>query len=123
MNDVCEYEHKDFGHIKYDKEGKPVCHICGKSFHKLMSHVRQIHGLSAREYKVMYGLNVGKGILSENSRAKCQRAVKKHYNVVVTSNLIDQGEKTQFKKGSTGRTRNQLSEQERIRIRQMTKRK
>lgn len=116
-----EYDHKDYGHVCYDKRGKPICHICGKAFDKPMSHVRQVHELSAKEYKIMFGLNIGKGILSEESRIKCQQSVKKHYDVVVTNNLIKHGKKTRFTKGHPGRTRNQISEQELIRIRKMAK--
>ena len=39
------------GILKYDTEGKLVCNICQRSFHRLATHTRQAHQLSAFEYK------------------------------------------------------------------------
>ena len=53
------------GEIWYDKNGKIICHICGKSFNKLSSHLVQVHNISASEYKEMFELN------------KCQKLTSK----------------------------------------------
>ena len=97
------------GEILY-QDGKPVCHICGKSFHRLMSHVRQKHGISALEYKKMFGLNIGKGIISEESAKKSRNAVHNHPEII--EHLTTNGVKTRFKKGSKGRTIDKVSLQE-----------
>ena len=39
------------GRIKYDANGKVICHICGRSFTRLGSHVKEIHAMSIEEYK------------------------------------------------------------------------
>ena len=102
-----------YGEVKYDYRGYPICHICGKSFKKLLSHVWQKHGLTAYEYKKQFGLDTTKGIIYEGTRKKLQKSVSRHYNLVVIKNLIKGGEKTRFKEGSKGRTKDQVSEQTR----------
>lgn len=44
------------GIIERDKDGKPICHICGRSFTRLGSHVRGSHKLTIGEYKARFGL-------------------------------------------------------------------
>ena len=89
------------GEIMFDSDGKVICHICGKSFNKVLAHVWQKHGLSAKEYKIKFGLNATKGIVSESTREKCQK--------VVVNNLINKGAATRFTVGSEGRTKDKLS--------------
>lgn len=88
--------------VRYDN-GKPICEICGQSFHRLMNHVRQKHGLSAREYKERYGLDVSIGICSEESAEKVRVATLANADVVISQNLIKGGKDTRFKKGHPGR--------------------
>lgn len=105
----------NYGEIAYDKAGKPICHICGKSFKKLMSHAWQKHGISAREYKIKFGLETTKGIMCEESVALARQRNLEHYDKVVLQNLVSKGEGTRFKKGSKGRTKEK--------VREMTRRK
>lgn len=35
------------GEVKYREDGKPICHICGRSFNKLMLHVYQVHNMTS----------------------------------------------------------------------------
>lgn len=44
------------GTIAYDDQGKIICHICGKSFVRLGSHIKESHGLTIAEYKERFGL-------------------------------------------------------------------
>ena len=44
------------GTIAYDEQGKVICHICGKSFVRLGSHIKESHGLTIAEYKEQFGL-------------------------------------------------------------------
>lgn len=92
---------------------KPTCKICGKSFDRVASHVRQKHFMTAREYKTMYGLDLIKGITSKESKEKSRTAALRNYETVIEKNLLEKGKRTQFKKGSKGRTRDQVSEQTR----------
>lgn len=103
-----------YGVIEYDPDGKPICEICGKSFERVISHVRQKHFLSEKEYKVQFGFDLGKGICSKESAEKSRIKALENYDKVVGKNLILNGEKSRFKKGDQGRTRDQLSEQTRL---------
>jgi hypothetical protein len=105
-----------YGEVRYCLKGKPVCHICGISFDRLLSHVRQKHKISAREYKIKFGLDVIKGICSKESAKKSRKAVFDNYELVVKQNLIKNGKNTTFKKGSKGRTRDQVSAQTKTRL-------
>lgn len=44
-------------------EGKIQCRICYRWYLKPMGHVFQRHGVSAREYKIHFGLPLKKGIV------------------------------------------------------------
>jgi len=103
-----------YGKVEYNEEGKPICEICGLAFDRLMAHVRQIHDMSAKEYKVAHGLDVGKGICSDKSRQLSRDKVFKNYDKVVAQNLLKNGQKTRFKAGDKGRTKDKVSEQTRL---------
>lgn len=45
------------GEMHFDEEGKLICHICGRSYDKLASHIRGKHRISEKEYKERFGLN------------------------------------------------------------------
>lgn len=97
------------GEIKYDNQGRPICHICGRAYNKLMQHARYKHHLSAIEYKKMFGLNLNKGIISKTSKDILRMHVEKNYANVVENNLLVNGKKSRFKKGHEGRTKDKLS--------------
>lgn len=106
------YELPSIGEVHYSKDGKPICHICGRAYHKLLSHVWQIHGMNEKEYKKEFGLSLYNGIISDMTKEKLQGRVQENYEKVVEANLLVNGKKTRFKKGSEGRTRDKLSIQE-----------
>lgn len=83
------------GEIHYDKNGKPICHICGKAYHKLMSHVVQKHGMTEREYKDEFSLDY-KGILSDVSRDKIRQATLTQYVTCVKVNLLEKGKGSRY---------------------------
>jgi hypothetical protein len=111
-----EVNHPYFGEVKYDDKGLPLCHICGKSFRKLLNHVWQKHGIYEKEYKLTFGLDTGKGICCQETRERLQQAIKDNYDIVVSDNLLKNGSRTRFKSGGMGRTRDKLSEQSRRRL-------
>lgn len=49
------------GTIAHDHRGYVICHICGRAYVRLGSHVKESHGMSISEYKEKFGL-------CENSR-------------------------------------------------------
>ena len=44
------------GEIALDKRGFVVCHICGKAYKRLGSHIKESHGMTIAEYKEKFGL-------------------------------------------------------------------
>ena len=96
------------GQVKYDDEGKLVCHICGKSYVKLMAHVAQVHGMEEKEYKRVYKLYKGKGLISTEHKKVLQKNVENHKEVVINQNLLNKGKGTRWDKGSKGRTKDQI---------------
>lgn len=44
------------GIIQKDDRGYVICHICGKSYKRLGSHIRESHQMTIEEYKEIYGL-------------------------------------------------------------------
>lgn len=96
------------GEIAYDNEGKLICHICGRAFKRLSSHAYNGHGITAYEYKEMFGLNNKEGLLIDSTKDKLREYSKANYEVVIKENLLSKGKKTRFKKGSSGRTKNKV---------------
>lgn len=54
------------GEIHFDDEGKLICHICGRSYHKLGAHIKQKHDISTDKYKEKFGLNRGAKLTSKS---------------------------------------------------------
>lgn len=44
------------GTIGYDNRGYVVCHICGKAYRRLGTHVAQAHDMTIKAYKERFGL-------------------------------------------------------------------
>lgn len=44
------------GAVEYDNKGCVVCHICGRAYKRLGSHVKESHGMTVAEYKDAFGL-------------------------------------------------------------------
>lgn len=103
-----------YGIIEYNGDGLPKCELCGKYFNRVLAHVRQQHAMTEREYKIMFGFNLGKGIISAQSRAKSRQAVLNNFETVVQQNLTSKGENSRFKQGSPSRTCDQVSEQTKL---------
>lgn len=102
------------GIISYNEEGLPKCEICGKHFSRVLSHVIQKHEMNEREYKRMFGLDLGTGICSIASSEKTSKKTLSNYDKCISKNLIVKGTKTRFDKGCEGRTKDKLSEQTRL---------
>ena len=105
-----------YGIIEYDEKGNPICEICRKPFKRVLNHARQKHNISEKEYKKKFGFDLYKGICSQESANKSREKLMLHYDKVVSENLLQNGKTTRFKKGSKGRTRDQVSEQTRLRL-------
>jgi len=76
---------------------KVQCLLCGKYYVQVCSHVWQVHGLSAREYKEYFDLEVKQGITPEwYKKLKGDQAISNG----TWRNLVA-GTKYRFKKGDT----------------------
>ena len=108
-----QVNHAHYGEIIYDAGGLLVCHICGKGgFRALGHHVRQVHldvVANMREYKEMFGLDLKKGILIEETRKI--KAEKVWENATILNLVSDKSIDSRFKKGDKGRTKDMVSEQ------------
>ena len=110
------YEIPKFGEIKLNEDGKPICHICGKAYNKLMAHVWQIHELLEKEYKKKFGLELYNGIMSKHSKGIARARALENSDVVIKKNLIEKGKSTRFELNSSGRTVDKVSERTRKRL-------
>lgn len=100
------------GEVALDSRGYPICHICGRAYRKLATHIAQKHKMSAQDYKKEFGLNKRKGITSEQYKKKMRNHIIGNYKKVVAINLTQKGIKNRFKPGHAGRTRDLVSLQE-----------
>lgn len=53
------------GELHYGSSGKVLCHICGRGFDVLTSHIQTVHKITASEYKKKFGLNRGARLTSK----------------------------------------------------------
>lgn len=109
------------GVIEYDVDGKPKCEICGRSFNRVISHVRQVHNMDERTYKLKFGFDLKKGICSNQSAELSRKKVFENYDKCISSNLISGGSKSRFVLGDKGRTKDQVSEQTKCRLKSRLK--
>lgn len=110
-----------YGIIEYNEVGYPKCEICGEHFKRVLSHVRQAHFISEREYKATYGFDLKKGICSKESSEKTREKTLLNFDRCVKKNLLDKGELSRFKKGSKGRTKDKVSAQTKKRLKDRLK--
>ena len=110
-----------YGKIEYNEDGQPKCEICGEYFNRVIAHARQKHEINEKEYKKRFGFDLRKGICSKESAEKSRERVFDNYDKCVTGNLLKNGEKSRFLKGSEGRTQDKVSEQTKIRLKERLK--
>lgn len=46
----------EYGVVSFDKSGRTKCHICGEKVSDLVVHIRSSHNMSAKRYRVMFGI-------------------------------------------------------------------
>lgn len=100
-----------YGIIEYNEHGNPKCEICGAYPIRIGTHVRWHHHMTAFEYKKEYGLSIHKGICSKESSLKSRIKALQFKNIESDK---ARSRAVRFKKGHPGRTKDKLSEQERL---------
>jgi predicted transcriptional regulator len=78
--------HGVFGSVSYSGE-RLVCHLCGRDFLALGTHINAKHGVTAFEYKAMFGL-------MRNTPLMTLRLVHRHHEIAVTHRLGPQNQGT-----------------------------
>jgi len=77
---------------------KVQCLICSKWYVQVCSHVQQIHGMTGREYREYFNLEVKRGVVPKWYRKmKGEQAIENG-----TVKNLDKGVKFRFKKGQKG---------------------
>lgn len=86
----------DIGVIQYDHRGYVVCHICGRAYRRLGSHIKESHNMSISAYKSEFGLcNSTKTTECEYSSHMRELAI---YHKM-PQRLIESGKGTRIKPG------------------------
>ena len=84
------------GKIEYDHRGYVVCHICGRAYKRLGSHIKESHKMSIAEYKAEFELcNNAKTTESNYSKHMHDLA----YKYEMPKQLQITGQATRIKKG------------------------
>lgn len=65
------------GVIMKDKRGYVICHICGRSYSRLGSHVRESHSMTIHEYKERFGL------------CECSKTTEENYSKMMSTYAYD----------------------------------
>ena len=80
------------GEVWYDKNDRIICHICGKGFNKLSSHLVQAHNINSDEYKEMFELKKGQKLTS--------RGMQEYFRNKPRKDITKYSSGTRFKDGN-----------------------
>lgn len=97
FTDKIQYGKLSFVDDINDKQfGMPICHICGKAYTKLQSHIHYAHNMTKKEYCDEFGLD-------RNIQMTTPEYNKKMRDYALQYNMDEQvkrvGQNTRFKKG------------------------
>ena len=91
------------GEIHRDHRGNVICHICGRAYKRLGSHVRESHNMTIATYKEMFGLCSS----SRTTEATYSALMKQYaYENNMPDQLIASGINTRIKKGENHMRKN-----------------
>lgn len=106
-----------FGKVDFDHNGKFICDLCGKSFHKMSRHLKSMHKTNARKYRREFGLDRKTPLMSKQSIENAKKRFQRDKEIVM-SGLIRTRDNTIFKVGNPGRKKEKLREQTKKRLRE-----
>lgn len=86
------------GTISYDHRGYVVCHICGRSYVRLGSHVKESHHMTIEAYKEEFGL-CRRSRTTEKIYSHTMSAYAHDNNM--DKQLFESGKSTRIHKGET----------------------
>lgn len=84
------------GTIAHDYRGYVVCHICGRAYKKLGSHVKESHAMTSSEYKEIFGL-CNNARTTESNYSSRMRSFAYQYKM--PQKLRETGKNTRIKPG------------------------
>lgn len=93
----------EHGRIAYDANGRVICHICGRAYTRLGSHVKESHEMTIDGYKEMFGL-CKRSRTTESSYSNMMHNYSEKYNM--SERLTEAGKGTRIKKGDTAMRKN-----------------
>lgn len=86
------------GVIAYDCRGNVICHICGRAYKRLGSHIKESHDMTISEYKEKFGLCANSKTTEHNySQVMHQHAIDNN----MPQRLLVAGYNTRIKPGET----------------------
>lgn len=100
------------GVIAKDERGYVICHICGMSYKRLGSHIKESHNMKMSEYREKFGL-CRRSKATESSYSNKMHNYSYIYHM--PERLMELGKNTRIKKGETDKRRGKpVREQERL---------
>lgn len=90
-----------------------LCPFCKDErwFRALAYHTRQVHGITARRLRQLFGLKANYQLITPDLKARHQDIVRDNYESNVKANLLDKGKRTRYKKGDLGHIKHLWSPQ------------
>lgn len=86
----------EHGRIKRDSTGKVICHICGRAYTRLGSHIKESHNMTIEEYKEKFEL-CKRAKTTEGCYSQAMR--NNAINNKMIERLLEAGKNTRIKKG------------------------
>lgn len=104
-NQYKEYKDKiEYGKLSIvedgDQQGMIICHICGKAFTKLQSHIYYVHHMSKNEYCDHFGLDRKTRLTTDRYNKKMRDYAYKYH---MDEQVIRVGKETRFQKGQSNK--------------------
>lgn len=91
------------GKVEHNESGKVICHICGRAYNRLGSHIRESHSMTIEEYKAEFGL-CRRTKTTEESYSQTMK--ENAYRNNMDKRLLEAGKETRIKKGETDKRKN-----------------
>lgn len=86
------------GVIAHDRRGNVICHICGRAYKRLGSHIKESHDMTISEYKEKFGL-----CANSKTTEFCYSKIMRQHAIDndMPHQLVIAGRKTRIKPGET----------------------
>ena len=72
------YPPATYGRVEHTENGNVICHICGRAYTRLGSHIKESHGMTIKEYKERFGLCANARTTEETYSKKMSNYARKY---------------------------------------------